>query len=97
MNPQVRWTFLSPIITDSISYDRASWKALSLLGKIFGYSPSSNQPIRRLNLKQEWMILSPGMNLVSSSLPEISYEDGAATVVALRVVNEEKDLVYDNP
>ena len=43
------------------------------------------------------MILSPGMNLVSSSLPEISYEDGAATVVALRVVNEEKDLVYDNP
>lgn len=97
LNPQVRWTFLSPIITDSISYDRASWKALSLLGKIFGYSPSSNQPIRRLNLKQEWMILSPGMNLVSSSLPEISYEDGAATVVALRVVNEEKDLVYDNP
>lgn len=96
-NPQARWTFLSPIITDSISYDRASWKALSLLGKIFGYSPSSNQPIRKLNLKQEWMILSPGMNLVSSSLPEISYEDGAATVVALRVVNEEKDLVYDNP
>ena len=96
-NPQTRWTFLSPIITDSISYDRASWKALSLLGKIFGYSPSSNQPIRRLNLKQEWIILSPGMNLVSSSLPEISYEDGAATVVALRVVNKEKDFVYDNP
>ena len=96
-NPQVRWTFLSPIITDSISYDRASWKALSLLGKIFGYSPSSNQPIRRLNLKQEWLTISPGMELVSSSLPEISYEDGAATVVALRVVNEEKDLVYDNP
>ena len=96
-NPQVRWTFLSPMITDSISYDRASWKALSLLGEIFGYSPSSNQPIRRLNLKQEWLIISPGMELVSSSLPEISYEDGAATVVALRVVNEEKDLVYDNP
>ena len=96
-NPEVRWTFLSPMITDSISYDRASWKALSLLGKIFGYSPSSNQPIRKLNLKQEWMILSPGMNLVSSSLPEMSYKDGAATVVALRVVNEEKDLVYDNP
>ena len=96
-NPQVRWTFLSPIITDSISYDRASWKALSLLGEIFGYSPSSNQPIRRLNLKQEWLIISPGMELVSSSLPEISYEDGAATVVALRIVNEEKDLVSDNP
>ena len=90
-NPQVRWTFLSPMITDSISYDRASWKALSLLGEIFGYSPSSNQPIRRLNLKQEWLIISPGMELVSSSLPEISYEDGAATVVALRVENEEKD------
>lgn len=96
-NPQVRWTFLCPIITDSISYDRASWKALSLLGKIFGYSPSSNQPIRRLNLKQEWLTISPGMELVSSSLPEISYEDGAATVVALRVVNKEKDLVSDNP
>lgn len=96
-NPQVRWTFLSPMITDSISYDRASWKALSLLGEIFGYSPSSNQPIRRLNLKQEWLIISPGMELVSSSLPEISYEDGAATVVALRVENEEKDLVSDNP
>ena len=96
-NPQVRWNFLSPIITDSISYDRASWKALSLLGEIFGYSPSSNQPIRRLNLKQEWLIISPGMELVSSSLPEISYEDGAATVVALRVENEEKDLVSDNP
>ena len=96
-NPQVRWTFLSPIITDSISYDRASWKALSLLGEIFGYSPSSNQPIRRLNLKQEWLTISPGIELVSSSLPEISYEDGAATVVALRVVNEEKDLVSDNP
>ena len=96
-NPQVRWTFLSPIITDSISYDRASWKALSLLGEIFGYSPYSNQPIRKLNLKQEWMILSPGMNLVSSSLPEMSYKDGAATVVALRVVNKEKDLVSDNP
>lgn len=96
-NPQVRWTFLSPIITDSISYDRASWKALSLLGEIFGYSPSSNQPIRRLNLKQEWLTISPGMELVSSSLPEISYEDGAATVVALRVVNKEKDLVSDNP
>ena len=96
-NPQVRWTLLSPMITDSISYDRASWKALSLLGEIFGYSPSSNQPIRRLNLKQEWLIISPGMELVSSSLPEISYEDGAATVVALRVENEEKDLVSDNP
>ena len=96
-NPQVRWTFLSPIITDSISYDRASWKALSLLGKIFGYSPSSNQPIRKLNLKQEWMILSPGMNLVSSSLPEMSYKDGAATVIALRIGNKEKDLVSDNP
>ena len=96
-NPQVRWTFLSPIITDSISYDRASWKALSLLGKIFGYSPSSNQPIRKLNLKQEWMILSPGMNLVSSSLPEMSYKDGAATVISLRIGNKEKDLVSDNP
>ena len=96
-NPQVRWTFLSPIITDSISYDRASWKALSLLGKIFGYSPSSNQPIRKLNLKQEWMILSPGMNLVSSSLPDMSYKDGAATVIALRIGNKEKDLVSDNP
>ena len=96
-NPQVRWTFLSPIITDSISYDRASWKALSLLGEIFGYSPSSNQPIRKLNLKQEWMILSPGMNLVSSSLPEMSYKDGAATVIALRIGNKEKDLVSDNP
>ena len=96
-NPQVRWTFLSPIITDSISYDRASWKALSLLGKIFGYSPSSNQPIRKLNLKQEWMILSPGMNLVSSSLPEMSYKDGAAAVIALRIGNKEKDLVSDNP
>jgi len=96
-NPQVRWTFLSPIITDSISYDRASWRALSLLGEIFGYSPSSNQPIRGLNLKQEWLTISPGMELVSSSLPEISYEDGAATVVALRVVNKDKDLVSDNP
>jgi len=96
-NPQVRWTFLSPIITDSISYDRASWKALSLLGKIFGYSPYSNQPIRKLNLKQEWMILSPGMNLVSSSLPEMSYKDGAAAVIALRIGNKEKDLVSDNP
>ena len=96
-NPQVRWTFLSPIITDSISYDRASWKALSLLGEIFGYSPYSNQPIRKLNLKQEWMILSPGMNLVSSSLPEMSYKDGAATVIALRIGNKEKDLVSDNP
>ena len=96
-NPQVRWTFLSPIITDSISYDRASWKALSLLGEIFGYSPSSNQPIRKLNLKQEWMILSPGMNLVSSSLPEMSYKDGAATVISLRIGNKEKDLVSDNP
>ena len=96
-NPQVRWTFLSPIITDSISYDRASWKALSLLGEIFGYSPYSNQPIRKLNLKQEWMILSPGMNLVSSSLPEMSYKDGAAAVIALRIGNKEKDLVSDNP
>ena len=96
-NQQVRWTFLSQIITDSISYDRASWKALSLLGEIFGYSPSSNQPIRKLNLKQEWMILSPGMNLVSSSLPEMSYKDGAATVIALRIGNKEKDLVSDNP
>ena len=96
-NPQVRWTFLSPIITDSISYDRASWKALSLLGEIFGYSPYSNQPIRKLNLKQEWMILSPGMNLVSSSLPDMSYKDGAATVIALRIGNKEKDLVSDNP
>ena len=96
-NPQVRWTFLSPIITDSISYDRASWMALSLLGEIFGYNPYSNQPPRKLNLKQEWMILSPGMNLVSSSLPEMSYKDGAATVIALRIGNKEKDLVSDNP
>ena len=96
-NPQVRWTFLSPIITDSISYDRASWKALSLLGEIFGYNPSSNQSIRKLNLMQEWLIVSPGMELVSRSLPEMSYEDGTATVVALRVLNEEKDLVFDNP
>ena len=77
--------------------DRASWKALSLLGEIFGYSPYSNQPIRKFNLKQEWMILSPGINLVSSSLPEMSYKDGAAAVIALRIGNKEKDLVSDNP
>ena len=96
-NPHHRWSFLSPMITDSISYDRASWKALSLLGDIFGYSPNSDQPIRRLNMKQEWVIVSPGIELVSKTLPSISISDGSATVMTLRIINSENDLNGNSP
>ena len=96
-NPHDRWSFLSPMITDSISYDRASWKALSLLGDIFGYSPNSDQPIRRLNMKQEWVIVSPGIELVSKTLPSISISDGSATVMTLRIINSENDLNGNSP
>ena len=85
------------MITDSISYDRASWKALSLLGNIFGYSPNSDQPIRRLNMKQEWVIVSPGIELVSKTLPSISISDGSATVMTLRIMNSENDLNVNSP
>lgn len=96
-NPHDRWSFLSPMITDSISYDRASWKALSLLGDIFGYSPNSDQPIRRLNMKQEWVIVSPGIELVSKTLPNISISDGSATVMTLRIMNSKNDLNGNSP
>ena len=81
------------MITDSISYDRASWKALSLLGDIFGYSPYSDQPIRRLNMKQEWVIVSRGISLISKSLPNISFSDGSATVITLRLMSAENDEI----
>ena len=92
-NPHNSWNFLSPMITDSISYDRASWKALSLLGDIFGYSPYSDQPIRRLNMKQEWVIVSRGISLISKSLPNISFSDGSATVITLRLMSAENDEI----
>ena len=67
-------------------------KHCHFLGDIFGYSPYSDQPIRRLNMKQEWVIVSRGVSLISKTLPNISISDGSATVMTLRIMNSENDL-----
>ncbi|MEC7856879.1 MAG: hypothetical protein VYA96_03935, partial [Verrucomicrobiota bacterium] len=60
-------------------------------------SPNSDQPIRRLNMKQEWVIVSPGIELVSKTLPNISISDGSATVMTLRIMNSKNDLNGNSP
>ncbi|MAW12083.1 MAG: hypothetical protein CMO54_09580 [Verrucomicrobiales bacterium] len=82
-NPLMQWTFVSPIITDSIFYDRASWKALSLLGEVKGYSPFAIQPMRELNLCHEWMVASPDIEIVSYKMAEISISEGSAAVLTI--------------
>lgn len=83
-NPVMQWTFVAPIITDSIFYDRASWKALSLLGEVKGYSSFAIQPMRELNLRHEWMVASPGIEIVSSEMAENSISEGRAAVLTIR-------------
>ena len=48
-------------------------------------------------MKQEWVIVSPGIELVSKTLPSISISDGSATVMTLRIINSENDLNGNSP
>ena len=66
-------------------YDRASWKALSLLGEVKGYSPVAIQPMRELNLCHEWMVTSPDIDIVSSKMADISISEGRAAVLTIRL------------
>ena len=94
-NPNMQWTFLLPIITDSTFYDKASWKALALLGSVEGYSPFANQSMRNLILRHEWIVAGSGVEIVSSSMAGNSFSEGRAAVLNVRLDENQKELKKD--
>jgi hypothetical protein len=43
------------------------------------------------------VIVSRGISLISKSLPNISFSDGSATVITLRLMSAENDLNGNSP
>ena len=85
-NPNDRWNLISPLLTDSISIDRASWKALGLLGHVISYRHSD--PLGsfswKLNKNREWIVVDRSIKIVDTSLPSISFGEGNGLVFSLK-------------
>ena len=91
-NPNDRWNLISPILTDSISIDRASWRALSLLGNVISYRHSDPLGVFswKLHKNREWIIVDPSIEIVDTSLPGISLGEGNALVFSIKPGTAEK-------
>ena len=72
-NPNDRWNLISPLLTDSISIDRSSWRALSLLGNVISYRHSDPLGVFswKLHKNREWIIVDPSIEIVDTSLSRI--------------------------
>jgi|TARA_B110000116_G_scaffold270656_1_gene289272 hypothetical protein len=97
-NPNDRWNLISPMLTDSISIDRASWRALGLLGDVISYKHSD--PLGafswKLHKNREWIIVDPSIEIVETSLPDISLGEGNALVFSLKPTVQKKSKPEDS-
>ena len=52
------WTFLSPLLSDSLSFDRATWRALSILGRDPGFGLQATASLGR---RSDWVVVDSKM------------------------------------
>jgi endonuclease/exonuclease/phosphatase family metal-dependent hydrolase len=52
------WTFLSPLLSDSLSFDRATWRALSILGRDPGLGLQATSSMGR---RSDWVVVDSKM------------------------------------
>jgi endonuclease/exonuclease/phosphatase family metal-dependent hydrolase len=52
------WTFLSPLLSDSLSFDRATWRALSILGRDPGLGLQATSSMGR---RSDWGVVDSKM------------------------------------
>ena len=97
-NPHDRWNLISPIMTDSISIDRASWRSLGLLGHVISYRYSD--PLGafswKLSKNREWIVVDPSIKIVDSSQPAISFGEGNALVFTLKTTIQKENKPEDS-
>ena len=53
-----RWTFMAPLLSDSLSFDVATWRALGLMGDDPGFDAGATSPMGR---RSSWMIVDRKM------------------------------------
>jgi len=98
-NPNDRWNLISPMLTDSISIDRASWRSLGLLGNVISYSASDpfGDFSWKLHKNREWIVVDPSIGIVETSLPGISVDEGNALVLSLKPALKKSSESEDGP
>ena len=98
-NPNDRWNLISPIFTDSISIDRASWRSLGLLGDVISYRKSDPLGVFswKLHKNREWIIVDPRIEITSTSEPGISVDEGNALVFSLKPSPQDKTSSVKSP
>jgi endonuclease/exonuclease/phosphatase family metal-dependent hydrolase len=52
------WTFLAPLLSDSLSFDRATWRALGIMGEDPGFGAQATASMGRRNT---WMVVDSKM------------------------------------
>jgi endonuclease/exonuclease/phosphatase family metal-dependent hydrolase len=52
------WTFLAPLLSDSLSFDRATWRALSILGRDPGFDLQATSSMGR---RSDWVVVDSKM------------------------------------
>jgi len=53
-----RWTFMDPLLSDSLSFDTATWRALGLMGDDPGFDAGATSPMGR---RSSWMVVDRKM------------------------------------
>jgi hypothetical protein len=98
-NPNDRWNLISPMLTDSISIDRASWRSLGLLGNVISYRASDpfGDFSWKLHKNREWIVVDPSIGIVETSLPGISVDEGNALVLSLKPALKKSSESEDGP
>jgi len=98
-NPNDRWNLISPMLTDSISIDRASWRSLGLLGNVISYRASDpfGDFSWKLHKNREWIVVDPSIGIVETSLPGISVDEGNALVLSLKPALKKSSESEDRP
>ncbi len=98
-NPNDRWNLVAPILTDSISIDRASWKSLGLLGDVISYRASDpfGDFSWKLHKNREWIVVDPSIEIVETSLPGISVDEGNALVLSLKPTLKKSSGTEEGP
>ena len=87
------------MFTDSISVDRASWRSLGLLGNVVSYRHSD--PLGTFFWKgrsnKEWIVVDPSIEIISTSVPGISLDEGNGLVLSLKPSVQEKSGTVQSP
>jgi len=59
-DPSAGWTFLSPLFSDAPRYDRATWRALGVLGRDPG---AGGRGTSRFNRRTDWVVVDSRMSV----------------------------------